>query len=420
MYRLRRVPRLLPGTGRAGAIGGRRSKAGSRLAAAGRGTLTGAALLLAATVALTAYYMIVLTDFDGFGILGFIALTFPLHLLAVAIVAAALGLLTWRCGAVLSTTAFALVAVLTAIMALWPSLAIWQRARDIGVSLSLAEYSTNALRPNAGGSQPEQSVPYRTAPDGTSLELDVWRAATAAGDAVRPAMVRVHGGAWVHGERGDLGEWDRWLSELGYVVFDIEYRLTPPERWRDQVGDVKCALGWVVAHAAEYRIDPARIGIMGHSAGSHLAMLAAYSMGDRQLPASCDSPAVPIKAVVNFYGPVDLVVGYDDSGSLAFAQDALRQFIGGSPAAYPERYRTASPASHIGADTPPTITLLGESDRIVSTDQARILDAALARAGVYHETYLLPVTDHAFDLNWGGFGTQIARAKLEHFLRQHL
>jgi acetyl esterase/lipase len=395
-------------------------KSSSLAATGGRWALTVAALLLAAIVTLAAYYMLVPTDFDGFGILGFIALTFPLHLLAVAIVAAALGLLTWRCGAALSTTGFAFVAVLTAIIALWPSVAVWQRARQLGVSLSLREYSANSLQPNSSGPLPERSVVYRTGPDGTGLQLDVWRAESVGGDTLHPAVVRVHGGAWRHGDRSDLGRWDRWLNQLGYEVFDIEYRLTPPERWRDQVGDVKCALGWVVAHSAEYRIDPTRLAVMGHSAGAHLAMLAAYSMGDRQLPPSCDTLAVPIRAVVNLYGPVDLLLGYEDSGSLAFAQDALRQFIGGSPAEFPERYRAASPVSHVGADTPPTITLLGESDRIVNTNQAGILDAALARAGVYHESYLLPATDHGFDFNWGGFGTQIARAKLEHFLRQHL
>jgi acetyl esterase/lipase len=364
--------------------------------------------------------MLVPIDFDGPGILGLIALAFPLHLLAVTIVAAALGVLAWRCGAALAMPAFALVAVLAVLMALWPSLALRQRAREIGVSLSLGDYIANALRPNLGGAQPQRSVVYRAAPDGTSLQLDVWRADRAAGEAPRPAVVRVHGGAWTGGRRGDFGEWNRWLNGLGIDVFDIDYRLDPPERWRDQVGDVKCALGWVAAHAAEYRIDPAHIALMGHSAGSHLAMLAAYSMGDRQLPPSCDAPAVPVRAVINLYGPVDLVIGYEDSGSLAYAQDALRQFTGGPPATYPERYRAASPVSHVGADTPPTITLLGESDRIVSTDQPRILDAALAKAGVYRETYLLPATDHAFDLNWGGFATQIARAKLEHFLRQRL
>jgi len=390
------------------------------LAIGGRWLLTLAALLLAAIAAATAYYMLVPINFDGRGILGFIGLTFPLHLLGVTIVAAVLGLLAWRFGAVLGAAGFGFVAVLTAIMALWPSLAGWQRAREFGVSLSLVEYFTDALPPNLGGAHPERSVVYGTAPDGTKLELDVWRAEGIAADAPRPAVVRVHGGGWVAGRRGDLGKWNRWLNGLGYDVFDIDYRLNPRERWRDEVGDVKCALGWVAAHAAEYRVHRARIGVMGHSAGSHLAMLAAYSMGDEQLPPSCDVPVVRIGAVVNFYGPVDLVVGYDDSGSLAYARDVLRQLTGGSPAAYLERYRIASPLGHIGPNTPPTITLLGESDRIVNTNQARLLDAALARAGVQRETYLLPATDHGFDFNWGGFGAQIARAKLADFLRQHL
>ena len=395
-------------------------RGGSRLARGGRAALALFAVLLAAVLALAAYYMLVPTDFDGPGILGLVALAFPLHLLTVTIIAAAFGALAWRCGAALGTLAFVLVAVLAAVMALWPSITLRQRARELGVSLSLGDYVANALRLNLLGAQPQRSVVYRTAPDGTTLQLNVWRAEGIAGDVLRPAVVRVHGGAWTGGRRGDFGEWNRWLNGLGYDVFDIDYRLDPPERWRDQAGDVKCALGWVLTHSAEYGIDPAHIALMGYSAGAHLAMLAAYSVGDRRLPPSCDAPAVPVRAVINLYGPVDLVIGYDDSRSLAYAQDALRQFIGGSPAEYPERYRAASPVSHIGAATPPTITLLGDRDRIVSTGQARILDAALAKAGVYRETYLLPAADHAFDLNWGGFATQIARAKLEHFLRQRL
>lgn len=398
---------------------GMTERGGSRLARGRRGALALLAVLLAAVLALVAYYMLVPTDFDGPGILGLVALAFPLHLLAVTAVVATLGALAWRCGAALGTLAFALVALLTAVMALWPSIALRQRARELGVSLSLGEYVANAVRTNRRGAQPERSLVYRTDPDGTGPQLDVWRADRAA-DVLRPALVRVHGGAWSGGRRGDFGQWNQWLNGLGYDVFDIDYRLDPPERWRDQVGDVKCALGWVVAHSAEYGIDPAHVAVMGYSAGAHLAMLAAYSMGDRELPPSCDAPAVPVRAVINLYGPVDLVIGYEDSGSLAYAQDALRQFIGGSPAEYPERYRAASPVNHIVAAAPPTITLLGNSDRIISADQARILDAALAKAGVYRETYLLPAADHAFDLNWGGFGTQIARVKLEHFLRQRL
>jgi acetyl esterase/lipase len=202
-------------------------------------------------------------------------------------------------------------------------------------------------------------------------------------------------------------------------VFDIDYRMPPPERWKDEVADVKCALGWVVANAEKHRIDPARIGTMGYSAGGNLAMLAAYSAGDPQLPPSCDAPIVPVRFVINLYGPADLPLAYESSGSPAYARDVLKRYIGGSPAQYPDRYRLISPISHIHAKTPPTITLLGLSDRIVSVDQARVLDAALGEAGVDRETVLLPATDHGFDFNWGGFGTQIAIAKVERFLRRH-
>jgi dipeptidyl aminopeptidase/acylaminoacyl peptidase len=68
-----------------------------------------------------------------------------------------------------------------------------------------------------------------------------------------------------------------------------------------------------------------------------------------------------------------------------------------------------SPLSHVDATTPSTITVLGQSDRIIPKAQAHALADALNRAGVAHETCLLPGNDHGFDVNWGGFGTQIAR-----------
>ena len=63
--------------------------------------------------------------------------------------------------------------------------------------------------------------------------------------------------------------------------------------------------------------------------------------------------------------------------------------------------------------------LLGESDRIIPTTQAQILDQALTRAGVAHETDLLPGNDHGFDVNWGGFATQFARCRIRSFLQRH-
>jgi hypothetical protein len=74
-------------------------------------------------------------------------------------------------------------------------------------------------------------------------------------------------------------------------------------------------------------------------------MLAAYSMGDPRLPPSCDVSTVLVKAVVNLYGPADLTLFYSSSGTLRDTQNALRQYIGGSPTQYPDRYREVSPLS---------------------------------------------------------------------------
>jgi acetyl esterase/lipase len=318
-------------------------------------------------------------------------------------------LAAWASAPVASALAAAAGAALV-VMALWPVVSTWQRARGLGVRLSLRRYLAEARRPNFGGLHPERTVVYGTAGD-TKLELDAWPAA-ARGE-VRPAVVRIHGGGWTGGGRGDQGAWNGWLNERGYHVFDIDYRLPPPVRWQDEVADVKTALRWVAASAPELGVDAHRIAVMGNSAGGNLAMLAAYSAS------SGAGDVVPV-CVVNIYGPGDMTLFHRSSGSPAYVRDALRRYIGGPPDTYPDRYREVSPVSHVAATSPPTFTVLGDHDRIVPSDQARALDGALAAAGVAHETLLLPAADHGFDTNWGGFGTQLAQARIERFLAEHL
>jgi hypothetical protein len=73
----------------------------------------------------------------------------------------------------------------------------------------------------------------------------------------------------------------------------------------------------------------------------------------------------------------------------------------------------------VSAATPPTITFLGTLDRLVLENQARMLDEAMRKAGASHELYLCPPTITRSDLNWGGFATQIARAKIRAFLESY-
>ena len=380
--------------------------------------LTMVAGLLALITAVLAYCIAVPIAFDSLG--GFAAtyaLLYPLHLLLLTVAAAVMAYIAWRSRARLAWLVFGFVSILTVIMGLISTFAILQRAREFGVPVSLGNYLANAGHVNAGRPQADRSVVYGTAKDGTKLALDVWRTGPPDTGPVRPAIVFVHGGGWVLGNRSGRQDWNRWLNQLGYEVFDIEYRMPPPVRWQDEIGDVKAAAGWVAAHAADYRVDPARIS-MGHSAGGNLVMLAAYSMGDPELPPSTDVAPVAIRSVVNLYGPTEMAALYRSSPSRNFVQTSEKRYIGGTPEEFPERYRALSPLYRVNAQTPPTITFHGTSDRIVPLDQATTLDQAFSKAGVAHETYLLPGNDHGFDTNWGGFATQIARAKIQAFLQK--
>jgi acetyl esterase/lipase len=384
--------------------------------------LTALSLLLALLTATTAFYMLKPVSWTGPGVLGVAAFFFPLQLLVVTVIAGVLAWLAWRNRAEAAAVLFCAVVAATAIMALAPVISMWHFARQQGVQLSLAEYARHGLSTNDGAPEPARTVEYGIAPDGSRLLLDIWlptgSAGAGSGGGTRPVIVKIHGGGWVAGTRGGANDWNRWLNERGYAVFDVEYRMPPPLRWKDEVGDVKCALGWVVANAARYGLDTSRISTMGFSAGGNLAMLAAYSVDDPELPPSCHVPPVPVRAVINLYGPSDLPLGYRSSGSPDYSRAVLTAYTGGAPTDVPERYRALSPISHIRAGTPPTITFLGLRDRIVTVEQAAELQAALAQAGVAHPTWLLPATDHGFDFNWGGFNTQFARTKVEQFLRE--
>ena len=370
--------------------------------------------LAAVPVAVVAWCMARPVRHGTVGMAGVVALLFPLHLLVVSAAGVVAAVILWWVGAVAAAAIVAVLVVATAVMALWPVAATWRRARQLDVRLSLREYLAHARRPNHGRLHPERTVTFVVAPDGIKLELDVWEAA-GGGRVPGPAIVKVHGGGWTGGGRNEAEQWNRWLNDRGYHVFDIDYRLPPPARWRDEVGDVKSALAWVAEHAADYGVDPQRISVFGHSAGGNLALLAAYSAGDPGLPPSSGDRVVPARCVVNIYGPADMALLHAGAASHGY----FDQYVGGSPASYPGRYRAVSPASHVDARVPPTITVLGESDRLIPVEQAQLLDELLAGAGVAHETVLLPGNDHGFDVNWGGFGTQIARACIERFLHRY-
>lgn len=347
-----------------------------------------------------------------------VVLAFPLHVLILTIVAGAIASSARRRDrAAFRVSIFS--AVVSATVALVPVVTQITAAHDYGVSLSSKDYVTNAFRLNLAKPDPAKTVRYANV-GGHELLLDVWRTLT---PALHPAIVKVHGGGWVSGDRGQAYLWDSFLNDLGFDVFDVEYRMVgdvpPGTDWQVSVADTKCAIGWVAAHAADYGVDPARISTFGGSAGGQLSLLTAYSAGESDLKSSCDLPVPRVKSAIAIYPPTDLVDYAEGPQTNAVGVSLLRGLLGGSVAEHRDRYRVASPISHVGPDSPPTLSVQGIRDQLVPVRQTQLLDAALSRAGVPHAVVYLPWTDHAFDGNWGNLATQIARAKVAEFLRRN-
>lgn len=136
--------------------------------------------------------------------------------------------------------------------------------------------------------------------------IDVYLPANAAG---APLLVMVHGGGWRRGDKASAGvvqnKAAHWLPR-GIALVSVNYRLLPGTQPAQQARDVAAALAYVQAHAAEWGADPARVVLMGHSAGAHLvSLLAADPAGF--MPAGSrswlgtvvlDSAAVDVEAVM--------------------------------------------------------------------------------------------------------------------------
>jgi acetyl esterase/lipase len=278
-----------------------------------------------------------------------------------------------------------------------------------------ADVNWSAYFAAAPAPQPDATETYASI-DGHDLNVDVYLPETA--EPV-PAVVYVHGGGWSGGSRSESAPWQQWLSDQGYAVFSIDYRLAPTPRWEDAVGDVKCALGWVRANAAEYGVDAANVSIAGDSAGGHLSMMAAYTVGDPALAPSCAVDEAPVASVMSWFAPTDLASLEADSDMPDSARGYLTEFLGAGLAEEPSRYEAASPLTYARPGLPPTMIVQGGADRLVPLEQGEALAAALEQEGVPVATLDLPWAHHGFTGQWGSWASQALRPAVVDFLAEH-
>ena len=198
------------------------------------------------------------------------------------------------------------------------------------------------------------------------------------GSGPHPCIVAIHGGFWRNRYSLDhLGHLCAALTGLGFATWNIEYRRVGDAGggWPGTFHDVAAGAAYLFHHAPKLGIDPARVAILGHSAGGHLALWLATRPG---LPGDAPgaAPAVAVAAAVSQAGVADLRAS-EEAGLGGGAAAAL---LGGSPTAVPERYDLGSPIERLPTGVP-TLCVHGRGDRIVPIAQSEAWVAASTAAG---------------------------------------
>lgn len=228
-------------------------------------------------------------------------------------------------------------------------------------------------------------------PDHHPLTLDRWLPQT---PGPHPGVLLIHGGGWKYGDLyHGISEQAVAAAARGLVVVSPNYRLSTEARWPAQRDDVACALRWMKAQAAELDLDPARIAVVGHSAGGQLALTLAEAP-ELAPPAWCPSQADgAVAAAVSLAGPSDFATFYADTEW--WGRKMARELLGLRRAAVtPEALAQASPLSWVDAAGPPVLQVVGEVDPLVPGAVAASYDAALRRVGRDSQVRTVPEAGH--------------------------
>ena len=201
-----------------------------------------------------------------------------------------------------------------------------------------------------------------------------------------PVLILIHGGGWTDGDRSDLNAYVDTLKRRSpqYAIFNISYRLAANGQnlFPSQEQDVKAAVEFIHSKREEYGVSD-RFGLIGASAGAHLALLQAYKY---------TSP-VKAKVVISFFGPTELVQMYNNPPN-PLVPLLLASVTGGTPNSNPAIYQQSSPLNFVVNSSAPTLLLHGGNDIVVPYSQSTLLQNKLNSVGVSNQYVLYPGGGH--------------------------
>ena len=217
-----------------------------------------------------------------------------------------------------------------------------------------------------------------------------------------PAVLVVHGGAWMSGSKSQLSGYAMMLVRRGIACFAINYRLAPKHKHPAQIEDCRDAVRWIKTQGKHYQVDSSRIGAIGYSAGGHLvALLAVTGMTPDEDPVGVGTQ---IQVALAGGAPCDLR-HYPDLGF----------WLGDQQSQIPEVYRSASPITYVTPEDAPIFFYHGAQDRLVPVKGALAMHQLLQKNQIDSSLHIIPRAGH--------IGAILAPKALESaflFLQKHL
>ena len=224
-----------------------------------------------------------------------------------------------------------------------------------------------------GGIEVRHDLAYGPGPRG---KLDVYLPRRVGPDT--PVAVFIYGGSWQSGDRSFYRFVGATLASRGIVTVIPDYRVYPRARYPDFLRDNALAVRFVKGHAGQWGADPARLFLVGHSAGAYnVAMLAV----DRRWLAEVGlDPRRDLAGTVGLAGPYDFLPLRDEKLKIIFGP--------------PDRRPDTQPINHVDGQAPPMLLLAGDKDSVVDPGNATRLAAAIAARGGEGEARIYPGVGH--------------------------
>jgi pectinesterase len=207
---------------------------------------------------------------------------------------------------------------------------------------------------------------------------------------LKPAVILIHGGGWKSGNKSHMEPMAQNIASKGYACFAVEYRLSPEAIFPAGIYDIKNAIQFIKVNAAKFKIDTAKVAILGCSSGGQMAALIGATNNNEKfedINQTCNQSS-SVQAIVDLDGVLAFIHPESSEGDMASL------WLGGNADEEPEAWMEASAITHTDKNTPPILFIGSQYPRFLAgkNDMIKILD----QYGIYNQAETIENSPHSF------------------------